>query len=162
MSDVVYVSKVRIERKIRPLRTAYLPGESQPVTISVHGAIAQHYKVDPAKPPRKKRYGGTSRSGLLGRRSRPHLPGHDALGCLDPGHPVFGNNEPGTLLKVQHGEHYRRHRQQGKRNRPPAAFADFRSSKDNRGPALMPGHCLGLRRRIALRPRDHGSRISRS
>src|SRR5260370_29387548 len=49
MSDVVYVSKSRIERKRGPLRIAYLPGESQPVTFSVHGAIAAHYKVDPAK-----------------------------------------------------------------------------------------------------------------
>ena len=48
MSDVVYVSKVRIERKAGPLRIAYLPGEAQPVAFSVHGAIAQHYKVDPA------------------------------------------------------------------------------------------------------------------
>jgi len=49
MSDVVYISKARIERKIGPLRLAYLPGEPQPVTFSVHGAIAEHYKVDPAK-----------------------------------------------------------------------------------------------------------------
>jgi len=31
------------------LRIAHLPGEPQPVVYSVHGAIAQHYKVDPAK-----------------------------------------------------------------------------------------------------------------
>jgi len=37
MSNVVYVSKVRIERKIGPLGIAYLPGESQPVIFSVHG-----------------------------------------------------------------------------------------------------------------------------
>ena len=49
MSDVVYVSRVRIERKVGPVRIAYIPGESQPITFSVHGAIAQHYKVDPAK-----------------------------------------------------------------------------------------------------------------
>lgn len=49
MSDVAYASKVRIERKVGPLRIAYLPGEPQPVIFSVHGAIAQHYKVDPAK-----------------------------------------------------------------------------------------------------------------
>jgi len=49
MSDVVYVSKVRIERKVGPLRIAFLPGESQPIVFSVHGAIAKHYKVDPAK-----------------------------------------------------------------------------------------------------------------
>ncbi len=49
MADVVYVSKVRIEKKSGPLRLAYLPGESQPVVFSVHGAIAAHYKMDPAK-----------------------------------------------------------------------------------------------------------------
>jgi len=49
MSEVVYVSKIRIERKIGPLRIAFLPGEPQPVAFSVHGAIAQHYKIDPAK-----------------------------------------------------------------------------------------------------------------
>jgi hypothetical protein len=49
VSDVAYVSKVRIERKVGPLRVAHLPGESQEVTFSVHGAIAEHYKVDPAK-----------------------------------------------------------------------------------------------------------------
>jgi len=49
MGDVVYVSKSRIERKVGPLRVAQLPGESQPVIFSVHGAIAQHYKLDPGK-----------------------------------------------------------------------------------------------------------------
>lgn len=48
MSDVVYVSKSRIERRKGPLRIARLPGESQAVMYSVHGAIAEHYKVDPA------------------------------------------------------------------------------------------------------------------
>jgi hypothetical protein len=47
MSNVVYTSKSRIERRRGPLRIAHLPGESQPVIYSVHGAIAQHYKVDP-------------------------------------------------------------------------------------------------------------------
>ena len=49
MSDVVYVSKARIERKQGPTRIAYLPGEPQPVIFSVHGAIAEHYRMDPAK-----------------------------------------------------------------------------------------------------------------
>ena len=49
MADVVYVSKARIERKVGPVRIAYLPGESQPVVFSVHGAIAEHYKVPPDK-----------------------------------------------------------------------------------------------------------------
>ena len=48
MSEVAYTSKVHIERVKGPLRIAHLPGESQPVTFSVHGAIAEHYKVDPA------------------------------------------------------------------------------------------------------------------
>ncbi len=34
MAEVVYVSKVRIERKIGPLRIAYLAGEAQPVIFS--------------------------------------------------------------------------------------------------------------------------------
>jgi len=49
MSEVVYVSKSRLERVQGPLRVAHLPGESQPVFYSVHGAIANHYKVDPEK-----------------------------------------------------------------------------------------------------------------
>lgn len=51
MSEVVYVSKSRLERKQGPLRIAHLPGEPNPVVYSVHGAIAEHYKVDPAKLP---------------------------------------------------------------------------------------------------------------
>ena len=49
MSKVVYISKSSIERKRGPLRVARLPGELQPVVYSVHGAIAEHYKLDPAK-----------------------------------------------------------------------------------------------------------------
>ena len=49
MSEIVYVSNSKIERKQGQLRVAHLPGEAQPVIFSVHGAIAEHYKVDPAK-----------------------------------------------------------------------------------------------------------------
>jgi len=49
MPEVVYTSKVQIQRKAGPLRVAQLPGEAHPVIFSVHGAIAKHYKVDPAK-----------------------------------------------------------------------------------------------------------------
>jgi hypothetical protein len=49
MSKVVYISRSTLERKRGPLRVAHLPGEAQPVVYSVHGAIAEHYKVDPAK-----------------------------------------------------------------------------------------------------------------
>jgi hypothetical protein len=49
MGEVVYVSSVKIERKSGPLRVAELPGESQPVSFSVHGAIAKHYGIDIAR-----------------------------------------------------------------------------------------------------------------
>jgi hypothetical protein len=49
MGKIPYVSKSVIERKYGPLRIAHLPCESQPVVYSVHGAIAGHYKVHPAK-----------------------------------------------------------------------------------------------------------------
>ena len=49
MSEFVYTSRSHIERKRGPLRIAHLPGEPQAVAYSVHGAIAEHYKVDPAK-----------------------------------------------------------------------------------------------------------------
>jgi len=52
MGDVVYRSKVRIERERGPVRRAYLPAEAEPVIFGVHGAIAEHYKVPPdAFPP---------------------------------------------------------------------------------------------------------------
>lgn len=47
MSNVVYVSNVRIERERGPLRTAHLPGEPNPVMFSVHSEIAKHYGLDP-------------------------------------------------------------------------------------------------------------------
>jgi len=49
MSDVVYVSNVRIERQVGPFRIAHLPGEPEPVKFSVHGAVAKHYGVDEAR-----------------------------------------------------------------------------------------------------------------
>ena len=48
MSDqVVYVSKVRVERVKGPLRRAYLPVEAEPVRFGVHSEIAAHYGVSP-------------------------------------------------------------------------------------------------------------------
>ena len=47
-NDVVYTSKVRIERVKGPLRRAYLPGEEDPILLGVHSEIAEHYNVDPA------------------------------------------------------------------------------------------------------------------
>ncbi len=45
--DVVYTSRVKIERVKGPLRRAYLPREDQPVLFGVHSEIAAHYGVDP-------------------------------------------------------------------------------------------------------------------
>jgi hypothetical protein len=47
-NDVVYTSKVRIERVKGPLRRAYLPVEESPILLGVHSEIAEHYNVDPA------------------------------------------------------------------------------------------------------------------
>jgi uncharacterized OsmC-like protein len=47
MGNVVYISKSHIERRKGPLRVARLPGEFHPVLFSVHGAIAEHYKIPP-------------------------------------------------------------------------------------------------------------------
>ena len=47
-NDVVYTSKVRIERVKGPLRRAYLPIEEDPVLFGVHSEIAEYYNVDPA------------------------------------------------------------------------------------------------------------------
>ncbi len=47
MSDLVYVSKIRIERQRGPQRLAYLPAETEPVPFGVHSEIAEHYKVSP-------------------------------------------------------------------------------------------------------------------
>ncbi len=51
--QVVYISRVRIERERGPLRLAYLPAEAEPVKFGVHSEIAAHYKVSPENfPPR--------------------------------------------------------------------------------------------------------------
>ncbi len=47
MSEVTYVSHVRIEREAGPSRLAYLPAEHEPVRFGVHGAVAKHYGVSP-------------------------------------------------------------------------------------------------------------------
>jgi uncharacterized OsmC-like protein len=51
MTDVSYVSKVRIERLGGPQRLAYLPAEGQPVVFGVHSEVAQHYGVRPEQYP---------------------------------------------------------------------------------------------------------------
>ncbi len=45
-SQVLYRSRVRIERVKGSLRRGYLPAEPRPVLFGVHSEIAQHYGVD--------------------------------------------------------------------------------------------------------------------
>ncbi|MGD2100253.1 MAG: hypothetical protein PVG35_21980 [Desulfobacterales bacterium] len=45
--NVVYISKVKIERVKGPIRRAYLPQMEDPVFFGVHSEIAEHYGVDP-------------------------------------------------------------------------------------------------------------------
>ena len=47
MSDVAYLSRVRVERIKGSLRHAWLPEEREPVKFSTHGAVAAHYGAKP-------------------------------------------------------------------------------------------------------------------
>ena len=49
MGDIAYVSEVRVERVGGPVRACYLPGEEQPTYYGMHGAIAEHYGVQPGQ-----------------------------------------------------------------------------------------------------------------
>lgn len=51
MSELAYVSQVRVERRQDGLREAYLPGESGPTLYGMHGAIAEHYGATPGQSP---------------------------------------------------------------------------------------------------------------
>jgi hypothetical protein len=47
MSDqVVYTSRVRVERIKGPFRRAYLPVEAEPIHFGVHDEVARHYGTD--------------------------------------------------------------------------------------------------------------------
>lgn len=47
MSEVVYRSRVTIERVRGPMRRAHLPGRDEPVMYGMHGEVAEHYGVSP-------------------------------------------------------------------------------------------------------------------
>ena len=47
MSEVTYVSTVRIERVKGSLRKVFLPAEPDPVFFGVHDEVAEHYKATP-------------------------------------------------------------------------------------------------------------------
>ena len=47
MSEVKYVSRVRIEPAEGRIRRAYLPVREEPVLFGVHSEVAEHYGVSP-------------------------------------------------------------------------------------------------------------------
>jgi len=49
MAEATYIAEMKIERGPGAIRAAQLPAESEPVYFGVHGAIAKHYGLDPAK-----------------------------------------------------------------------------------------------------------------
>jgi hypothetical protein len=46
-----YVSKIRIVRERGPIRQAYLPVESAPITFGTHGPVREHYGTAPGQYP---------------------------------------------------------------------------------------------------------------
>lgn len=47
MGEVVYTSRVRIDKKEGPNREAWLPAREGPVRFGVHGGIAAYYGAAP-------------------------------------------------------------------------------------------------------------------
>lgn len=52
MGEVVYRSRIEIERDRGPMRTAKLPARDEPIEFGVHSEVAEHYGVpEDAFPP---------------------------------------------------------------------------------------------------------------
>lgn len=49
--DVVYVSRIRVERIKGPYRRAFLPSEAEPIYLSTHDEIADYYGHAPGMHP---------------------------------------------------------------------------------------------------------------
>ena len=49
--DIVYTSRVKIERVKGPVRRAQLPQTRDPIWFGVHSEVAEHYGVDPESVP---------------------------------------------------------------------------------------------------------------
>ena len=45
--EVVYLSRVRIERVAGAFRRAWIPAHEGPIEFGVHGAVAEHYGAHP-------------------------------------------------------------------------------------------------------------------
>ena len=51
MTEYVYEPTIRVERVRGVNRRAWLPAREDPITFGVHGAVAEHYGVDPEQFP---------------------------------------------------------------------------------------------------------------
>ena len=51
MSEVKYVSKVRIVRQRGPIREAFLPAEAEAVVFGTHDEVREHYGTAPGQYP---------------------------------------------------------------------------------------------------------------
>jgi hypothetical protein len=49
MEQPKYVSRVRIVREKGPIRRAYLPAETEPVTFGTHDEVREHYGTAPGQ-----------------------------------------------------------------------------------------------------------------
>jgi hypothetical protein len=47
MTDVTYVSRVRVETVEGRVRRAHLPIQGEPIFFGVHSEVAEHYGVSP-------------------------------------------------------------------------------------------------------------------
>ncbi len=47
MSEVAYISRIRVEPVEGKIRRAHLPVQEEPVLFGVHSEIAEHYGVSP-------------------------------------------------------------------------------------------------------------------
>ncbi|MBA3423397.1 MAG: hypothetical protein ACR2HO_10585 [Rubrobacteraceae bacterium] len=47
MTEVKYVSRVKVELVEGKIRRAYLPVQEEPVLFGVHSEVAEHYGVSP-------------------------------------------------------------------------------------------------------------------
>jgi uncharacterized OsmC-like protein len=49
VSEVAYISRIKVEPVEGKIRRAYLPVQEEPVLFGVHGEVAEHYGVSPAE-----------------------------------------------------------------------------------------------------------------
>ena len=47
MSELAYISRIRVEPVEGKIRRAYLPIQEEPVLFGVHSEVAEHYGVSP-------------------------------------------------------------------------------------------------------------------